>query len=568
MDADQRRKRKKLTQSNTLNLIFSFRSLTVCISSFLFVLFYFSTSDRSPFQPVLRVSGLTRVLPNRLLQDHYSPPSIESRVLLPDHLLLILSNRVKRGERFDCVYYPLLNADQLFDEMLVRPSISSDDYQETKSVVRCELPPRNYSSAVDLRRSGEVVDGIGNWKVGNQTAEDWEKLVYEAILDWNTVVVLVKGLNLKPRREVDPSGFKCHFSLNDFNGFVFTTEATAAAQEVIRCLLPRTITKNNTELAEGIRVTISETSAPSALLPSVARVYNPRSNGEKEGERERYELCACTMLWNQAPFIREWIMYHSYLGVERWFIYDNNSDDGIESEIEALNSLNHNITRHLWPWTKSQEAGFSHCALRAKYECKWVGFFDVDEFFHLYHTREPNSLRSLITNYTDSPSIAEVRTACHSFGPSGLTSPPSKGVTVGYTCRLTAPERHKSFVRPELLDMTLLNIIHHFKLREGYKTTNVGDSVGVINHYKYQVWDTFKSKFFRRVSAYVANWQDDHNKGSKDRAPGLGTEAVEPEDWRLRFCEVWDTGLKDFVLGTFGDAATGLLPWEKKVSAV
>ncbi|CAN0924120.1 Glycosyltransferase family 92 protein RCOM_0530710 [Linum grandiflorum] len=581
MESDQRRKRKsQLTRATAMKLILSFRSLTLCISTFLFLLFYFSTSDRSPFQPVLRVSGLTRVLPNRLLQQHpyiNVKPVIESRVLLPDHLLLILSNRVRKGEVFDCVYYPSPNADQLLDELLVKPSISSDEYQESKSVVRCEVPPGNYSSAVDLRRSGEVVDGVGSWKVGNQTADDWGKLVYEAILDWNTVVVLVKGLNLKPRREVDPSGFKCHFALTDFNnnGFYFTTEAIAAAQEVVRCLLPKSIRNNNTQLAEGIRVTISETSAiEGTTLPSVARVYNPRSHllrGEEEGgsnsnsnsnSNSKYELCACTMLWNQAAFIKEWVMYHGYLGVERWFIYDNNSDDGIESEIETLNQLNHNITRHLWPWTKSQEAGFSHCALRAKYECKWVGFFDVDEFFYLYHNRGPNSLRSLISNYSDP--IAEVRTACHSFGPSGLIAPPPQGVTVGYTCRLAPPERHKSIVRPELLDVTLLNIVHHFKLREGYKTANLGDGVGVINHYKYQVWDTFKAKFFRRVSAYVTNWQEDHNKGSKDRAPGLGTEAVEPEDWRLRFCDVWDTGLKDFVLGSFADVATGLLPWEEK----
>ena len=62
----------------------------------------------------------------------------------------------------------------------------------------------------------------------------------------------------------------------------------------------------------------------------------------------------------------------------------------------------------------------------------------------------------------------------------------------------------------------------------------------------------------------MADWQKDQNKGLKDRALGLGTEAVEPTNWRLRFCEVWDTELKDFVLGYFADLVTTLLPWEKK----
>ncbi|CAI0627622.1 unnamed protein product [Linum tenue] len=351
-------------------------------------------------------------------------------------------------------------------------------------------------------------------RAANQTADeeisdsvpDWGKVVYEAILDWNTVVVLAKGLNLKPRREVDPAEFRCHFSLSNNlsreESFVFTTEATAAAQEVVRCLLPRSIRKNNTALAEGIRVTVSrveDSSASPAALPSVAKVYNPKSHGMRGEGEGKYELCACTMLWNQASVLKEWVMYHSWLGVERWFIYDNNSDDGLQDVADELNSRNHNVSRHVWPWIKAQEAGFSHCALRAKYECKWVGFFDVDEFF--YFPRH-----------------------------GGQTPLPGQ-------------------------------------LREGYKSTNVAEGTAVINHYKYQVWDTFKAKFLRRVSTYVTNWQDDHNKGSKDRAPGLGTEAVEPPDWRLRFCEVWDTGLKDFVLGSFADVGTGLLPWERSSSS-
>lgn len=87
-------------------------------------------------------------------------------------------------------------------------------------------------------------------------------------------------------------------------------------------------------------------------------------------------------------------------------------------------------------------------------------------------------------------------------------------------------------------------------------------SIAVINHYKYQVWEAFRSKFYRRVATYVADWKNSQNEGSRDRAPGLGTEAIEPPDWRLQFCEVWDTGLRDFVLANLGDISTGVLPWD------
>ncbi|KAL0327217.1 UNVERIFIED_CONTAM: Glycosyltransferase family 92 protein [Sesamum angustifolium] len=134
------------------------------------------------------------------------------------------------------------------------------------------------------------------------------------------------------------------------------------------------------------------------------------------------------MVWNQAPAIREWIMYHSWLGVERWFIYDNNSDDGLDEVIQELDLENYNVTRHVWPWIKTQEAGFSHCAVRAKDECNWISFMDVDEYFYFPYSTpghqisgigyaSQNSLRALVQIFHHHrPLLGEIRTSCHSFG--------------------------------------------------------------------------------------------------------------------------------------------------------
>ena len=265
-------------------------------------------------------------------------------------------------------------------------------------------------------------------------------------------------------------------------------------------------------------------------------------------------MCVCTMVRNQARFLREWIAYHSKIGVGQWFIYDNNSDDDIELVASSMSS----VSLHEWPWVKTQEAGFAHCALRARDSCEWVGFIDVDEFLYL-----PSNvtLQDVLRNFSSKPWIGELRADCHSFGPSGRNTIPSKGVMVGYTCRMAAPERHKSIVRPDALNPSLINIVHHFHLREGMKYVNMENRVMVINHYKYQVWEVFKEKFYRRVATYVADWRDEERVGSKDRAPGLGTKAVEPPDWSRRFCEVNDTGLRDWVLRVFTNRNTGLLPW-------
>ncbi|KAG5604265.1 hypothetical protein H5410_025757 [Solanum commersonii] len=597
--SEQRRKRKRIFRPSsptaTIVYFFSVRSFVLCFSFFifLFLLSYQIPFSSSDFRPVLVVSRLSLLSSSSDLlstsqsfQDFGSSSllhlQIEARVLFPDHVLLLVNKNdlFSKNTDFECVYGRNRNGDDV--GVVKEKSFSVDVYGESEFgvLVRCPLPPVNYSAVVSLRK----FRGNGLWKESNQTVNSWENVAYAATLDGNTVVVFVKGLNLRPDRQSDSSQFSCYFGLGNFEKegrFALRTKAITAAQEVVRCELPLSIRKNP-EKARGIRITIGmlphihAKAREHVLLPSVAKITELKSEGRGNVENGKYDLCVCTMVWNQGSALREWITYHSWLGVERWFIYDNNSDDNIKDVIEELETENYNVTRHVWPWIKTQEAGFSHCALRAKKECNWVSFMDVDEYFYFPYSNPghqslrstgyagQDSLRSLVANVSSSsPRIAEIRTTCHSFGPSGLNSAPSQGITVGYTCRLKSPERHKSIIRPDALDTTLLNVVHHFHLRKGFRYMNLPQSTAVINHYKYQVWDVFRAKFFRRVATYVVDWQNNQNEGSRDRAPGLGTEAIEPPNWPLQFCEVWDTGLRDFVLSNFADLSTGLLPWEK-----
>ncbi|KAL8518873.1 hypothetical protein ACS0TY_010004 [Phlomoides rotata] len=607
--SDQRRKRKRILRPSgsllfSLLPLLSVRSLILCFSflTFLYLLSYTLPFSSSSFRPVLVVSSLSLLSSSssntvKSVKDFGTfllPLKIENRVFFPDHVLLLVSGgrkdgvmRNSFGNELECVYYGKNGRES--GNFSVKKVLSVDEYDEFRTIVRCPLPSGNSSGDASLRWSGKnrIFGKIKNgfW-LSNRTVNScsWDNVAYAATLDGNTSVVFVKGLNLRADRESDPGQFSCHFGLgkSEKNGrYMLRTRALTAAQEIVRCSLPRSM-QGSPDKAQGIRVTIgvqhSRAHQP-VLMPSVAKmVMNAVDEGRKT-RGEKYELCVCTMVWNQGSAIREWIMYHAWLGVERWFIYDNNSDDGIEEVVQQLDLENFNVSRHVWPWIKTQEAGFSHCALKAKDECNWISFMDVDEYFYFpYSTPKhqrfrklgyagKHSLRTLVANVSSSSrTIAEIRTSCHSFGPSGLDSPPQQGVTVGYTCRVQSPERHKSIIRPDALDPSLLNVVHHFHIKKGYKYLNLPMSTAIINHYKYQVWEVFRAKFYRRVATYVADWKQNQNEGSRDRAPGLGTEAIEPPDWPQRFCEVWDTGLRDFVLANLADFSTGLLPWEARLA--
>ena len=484
---------------------------------------------------------------------------IRHAVALPDHVLVILSDGslLPAPGHFECLY-STANSTQLR-----RRPLSVAALPDGPSLVHCPAGPSEMAVSLSLSQSPPV------------TPFQWDQLVYTALLDSrdNSTVVFAKGMNLRPGRLGVPSRYECVFG-RDLSKpkLVVTSPVVSAAQETFRCVTPVRIRRYLRMTADGninrnsdgkpMLVSIRTKGRGSSTLPSIAQPeplprYN-RHRHTRHRQQKAHSMCVCTMLRNQARFLREWIMYHSHIGVQRWFIYDNNSDDGIEEVLGSMDPSAYNATRHLWPWMKSQEAGFAHCALRARESCEWVGFIDIDEFLHFPGNQ---TLQDVLRNYSSRPRIGELRTACHSFGPSGRTKIPKKGVTTGYTCRLAAPERHKSIVRPDALNPSLINVVHHFHLKEGMKYVNVGQGVMLINHYKYQVWEVFKEKFAGRVATYVADWQDEENVGSRDRAPGLGTKPVEPEDWPSRFCEVYDTGLKDFVHKEFTDPQTGSLPW-------
>ncbi|XP_072990219.1 glycosyltransferase family 92 protein Os08g0121900-like [Typha latifolia] len=544
--------RKSSGSTFSCALLFAF----LCCALFAAIVFstfqIFGVSSRPvliPAWPLPTMSAISTELPtSRREPAAVSPPlEIQQAISFPDQVLLILKHPSSHpNSDLLCLYFPSSSSSS--SKLRLRP------ISLTSFLIHCPIAPPGFSVSVSPSPSLELPV---------VRPYQWDHLAYAAVLDLrdDSTIVFAKGFNLRPARFSEPSRYECVFGW-DFSKpkYLITTPALSVAQEIVRCRTPLSVILRhrlpNPSKAPPL-VSVKSKGRGAVTLPSVARPEILSRLGTPR--RKEHSMCVCTMLRNQARFLREWIVYHSRIGVERWFIYDNNSDDGIEQAFAAMGGASkYNVSRHSWPWLKTQEAGFAHCALRARDHCEWVGFIDVDEF--LYFPTEV-TLKDVLRNYTTKPWVGELRTACHSFGPSGRKKLPSEGVTAGYTCRMNAPERHKSIVRPEALNPSLINVVHHFHLKDGVRYVNMAQGVMVINHYKYQVWEVFKDKFYRRVATYVADWQDEENVGSKDRAPGLGTKAVEPPDWPRRFCEVNDTGLRDWVLKIFPDPQTGKLPW-------
>ncbi|KAL0368773.1 UNVERIFIED_CONTAM: Glycosyltransferase family 92 protein [Sesamum calycinum] len=374
----------------------------------------------------------------------------------------------------------------------------------------------------------------------------WSHLVYDSLTTNDDLVLFVKGVNIHQGTNRKPSELRCVFGDDASNGV--RTAVTTSMQEVFRCPRPE---QTAVPQAEPIKVSL-EIVTENKVVPSVAYYTPPRRLESKKGKSL---LCANTMVYNVAKFLREWVIYHSKIGVEKFLLYDNGSDDDLQQVVEELVKEGFDISTYFWAWPKTQEAGFSHAAIYAKEVCTWIIYIDVDEFVYTpswANLSKPSTslLQSLLAR--NSSRFGQISINCREFGPSEQRVHPVMGVTQGYHCRRRHHNRHKSIVLLDAIDDSLLNVVHHFKLRRGYKTKRFISDHIVVNHYKYQAWPEFRAKFRRRVSAYVLDWTQKLNPKSHDRAPGLGFSAVEPDGWPQKFCEVHDHGLKNLARKWFG----------------
>ncbi|KAE8812156.1 hypothetical protein D1007_11001 [Hordeum vulgare] len=474
-------------------------------------------------------------LPRRLLPGHRSPPppppclpsnlNLDSEadrshddadaVLLPDWEVLLLAD-AEPGSKATCAFQG--GASSPARALGRLPGSGRHAYvcpmpEPARSIQPLQAPVLLPTSAASADCPGHA---LLNWT---------DRIAFSsATLDNGDVLVFAKGVNHAA------GGVQCIYRhCGDAHGVVASFPAITSVQQVTRCPPPPMhLNSRNTEL----RITVSATGEDP--IPSLATYRPQQSESGLLLTPEKNLICACTMVHNVSKFLREWVLYHAAVGVDHFFLYDNGSLDDFADQVAQLRSTGIKISTVPWPWIKMQEAGFSHSAATHQSSCKWMAFIDVDEFIFSpnWSGSEQPSKAMLQALVSVDPDVGQVYLWCFDFAPSGQTSHPQEGVIQGYTCRRKQILRHKSLVRLDAVDHSLENAIHHFTLKAGFKS--IWNFQARVNHYKYQAWTEFKSKFKRRVSAYVADWRDPINLESADRAPGLGVDGVEPVDWAQR----------------------------------
>jgi hypothetical protein len=92
-----------------------------------------------------------------------------------------------------------------------------------------------------------------------------------------------------------------------------------------------------------------------------------------------YYLVTVTIFKNEAVYVGEWLEYHLMVGVDKFFLYDNDSDDGPISVLcPYIQSGLVNYT--IWPGLVQQLPAYQFALANLRRVAFWVAFIDVDEF--------------------------------------------------------------------------------------------------------------------------------------------------------------------------------------------
>ena len=93
----------------------------------------------------------------------------------------------------------------------------------------------------------------------------------------------------------------------------------------------------------------------------------------------RYYLAVCAIAKNEGPYFKEWIEWHHSQGVEKFYIYDNESTDETK-EVLAPYIESGLVDYTYFPGKKQQLAAYDDCFERHRFETRWLAVIDLDEF--------------------------------------------------------------------------------------------------------------------------------------------------------------------------------------------
>ena len=98
-----------------------------------------------------------------------------------------------------------------------------------------------------------------------------------------------------------------------------------------------------------------------------------------EHAQPRFYLAVCAIAKNEGPYFKEWIEWHKSKGVEKFYIYDNESSDCTKEVLDPY--IKSGIVEYTYfPGYKVQLTAYDDCLKKHRIDTRWIALIDLDEF--------------------------------------------------------------------------------------------------------------------------------------------------------------------------------------------
>ena len=116
---------------------------------------------------------------------------------------------------------------------------------------------------------------------------------------------------------------------------------------------------------------------------------------KKHKELPRHYLSVCVIAKNEGSYFKEWLDWHISQGVEKFYVYDNESTDDTKEILKPY--IESGIVDYTYfPGYRKQLAAYDDCLKKHRYETRWLGIIDMDDFIiPLKDKNIPQYLRKL-----------------------------------------------------------------------------------------------------------------------------------------------------------------------------
>lgn len=121
----------------------------------------------------------------------------------------------------------------------------------------------------------------------------------------------------------------------------------------------------------------------------------------KDNSKPKTYLAVCAIAKNEGPYFKEWIDWHLSMGVEKFYIYDNESTDTTREVLAPY--IESGVVEYIYfPGYRKQLAAYDDCLERHRLDTRWIAFIDLDEF--IVPVRD-KSIPEFLGRFEDAPVV-------------------------------------------------------------------------------------------------------------------------------------------------------------------